>query len=74
MEEEENFTDNIINGFKNWLKFFVIGVWSLILFGILGFVLFAYVAFTHIDTLEKNHRPHHNNINKGQNIYARYKN
>lgn len=75
-ETENSFADNIVDGFKTWLSFFVAGVWSLILFGILGFLIFAYTAFNHIKTLERNQEIRASSIentsNKGQNKHARH--
>ncbi len=69
--ETEGLTDNIIERFKIWLRYFVIGIWSLILFGIAGFSILAYIAIKHVETLES--QTASSNINK-ENIHARYKN
>lgn len=44
--------DSILERFKKWVKYLVIGIWTLIVFGITGFSLLIYFAFQNLEHLK----------------------
>jgi len=44
--------DSILERFKKWVKYLVVGIWTLIIFGITGFSLLIYFAFQNLEHLK----------------------
>jgi hypothetical protein len=73
--EENSFIDRIIEALKAWVRYFTIGIWSLLLFGILGFLIFTYAALKHIEMLEQNQETRvlsNENGKKGKITHAKH--
>lgn len=50
-------TDSVFEKIKNWVKYLAVGIWSLLLFGIVGFSLIVYFALRNLEDL-KLQNPH----------------